>query len=326
MDDALKEMARVEWQEKRQLVKVSSMYYNDGWTQAQIAQKLGVSRPVISKLLQRAKDEGIVKVYIKDESVHTVELERKLEQLFGLSDAVVVPNNGLSVEMAKREVGQAGASYISNNLKDVKSIGISWGETLAYLVQEYPFERREDITVVPLEGGMGVKQVQIHANQLANELAKKLHGTCTYLYAPAIVENEELKERLMGMEDIQTVLERGRNVDIALVGIGNPFENSTLMKLGYLKENELGQLREVGTIGDIGFRFFDENGQAINNSLNTKVIGITIGEFQRIKKVIAVVEGEHKVDSILGALKGKFIDVLITDELTASAILKKINH
>ncbi len=314
----------MEWQEKRQLVKVSSMYYHDGLTQAQIAQKLGVSRPVISKLLQRAKDEGIVKIYIKDESVHTVELERQLEQYFGLSDAVVVPNNGLSEEMAKREVGQAGASYISNNIKDVKSIGISWGETLAHLVQEYPYERREDVTVVPLEGGMGVKQVQIHANQLANELAKKLQSTCTYLYAPAIVETEELKERLMGMEDVQTVLEIGRNVDVALIGIGNPYANSTLMRLGYIQEHDLTQLREVGTIGDIGFRFFDENGAPINDSLNTKVIGITLAEFQKIKKVIAVVEGQHKVESILGALKGKFIDVLITDELTASAIIKKM--
>lgn len=317
-------MIKVEWQEKRQLVKVSSMYYHDGLTQAQIAQKLGVSRPVISKLLQRAKDEGIVKIYIKDESVHTVELERQLEQYFGLSDAVVVPNNGLSEEMAKREVGQAGASYISNNIKDVKSIGISWGETLAHLVQEYPYERREDVTVVPLEGGMGVKQVQIHANQLANDLAKKLQSTCTYLYAPAIVETEELKERLMGMEDVQTVLEIGRNVDVALIGIGNPYANSTLMRLGYLQEHDLTQLREVGTIGDIGFRFFDENGVPINDSLNTKVIGITLAEFQKIKKVIAVVEGQHKVESILGALKGKFIDVLITDELTASAIIKKM--
>lgn len=314
----------MEWQEKRQLVKVSSMYYHDGLTQAQIAQKLGVSRPVISKLLQRAKDEGIVKIYIKDESVHTVELERQLEQYFGLSDAVVVPNNGLSEEMAKREVGQAGASYISNNIKDVKSIGISWGETLAHLVQEYPYERRENVTVVPLEGGMGVKQVQIHANQLANDLAKKLQSTCTYLYAPAIVETEELKERLMGMEDVQTVLEIGRNVDVALIGIGNPYANSTLMRLGYLQEHDLTQLREVGTIGDIGFRFFDENGVPINDSLNTKVIGITLAEFQKIKKVIAVVEGQHKVESILGALKGKFIDVLITDELTASAIIKKM--
>ncbi|MCE4047629.1 sugar-binding transcriptional regulator [Niallia sp. SS-2023] len=314
----------MEWQEKRQLVKVSSMYYNDGWTQAQIAQKLGVSRPVISKLLQRAKDEGIVKIYIKDESVHTVELERKLEQYFDLADAVVVPNNGLSAERAKREVGQAGASYISNNMKDVKSIGISWGETLANLVQEYPFERKEDITVVPLEGGMGVKQVQIHANQLANELAKKLQSTCAYLYAPAIVETEELKQRLMGMEDIQTVLEIGRNVDVALIGIGNPFDDSTLLRLGYLQENDLAQLRDVGAIGDIGFRFFDQNGKPINDSLNTKVIGITLEEFKGIKNVIAVVEGEHKVASILGALQGKFIDVLITDELTANAIIKNI--
>lgn len=316
----------MDWQEKRQLVKVSSMYYNDGWTQAQIAEKLGVSRPVISKLLQRAKDEGIVKVYIKDESVHTVELERKLERYFDLADVVVVPNNGLTGEMAKREVGQAGANYISNNLKDVKSIGVSWGETLASLVQEYPFERREEVTVVPLEGGMGVKQVQIHANQLASELAKKLHSTCTYLYAPAIVETEELQDRLMGMQDVQTVLESGRNVDIALIGIGNPFASSTLMKLGYLQEDNLAHLREVGAVGDIGYRFFNEDGQPINNSLNKKVIGISLEEFKSIKKVIAVVEGEHKVESILGALKGKFIDVLITDELTASAILKKYDH
>nr|WP_263324690.1 sugar-binding transcriptional regulator [Neobacillus sp. Marseille-Q6967] len=316
----------MDWQERRQLVKVSSLYYNDGLTQAQIAQKVGVSRPVISKLLQRAKDEGIVKVYIKDESVHTVELERELERFFGLADAVVVPNNGLTGEVAKREVGQAGANYISNIMKDVKSIGISWGETLANLVQEYPFERREEVTVVPLEGGMGVKQVQIHANQLANELAKKLHGTCTYLYAPAIVETEELKERLMGMQDIQTVLESGRNVDIALVGIGNPFADSTLMKLGYLQEADLSHLREVGTVGDIGIRFFNENGQSIQDTLNTKVIGITLEEFKKIKKVIAVVEGEHKVESVLGALRGQFIDVLITDERTASAILKKYHE
>lgn len=315
----------MDWQEKRQLVKVSNMYYNDGWTQAQIAQKLGVSRPVISKLLQRAKDEGIVKVYIKDESVHTVELEQHLERLFGLVEAVVVPNNGLTGEMAKREVGQAGANYISNNMKDVKSIGISWGETLANLVQEYPFERREEVTVVPLEGGMGVKQVQIHANHLANELAKKLHGTRTYLYAPAIVETEELKERLLAMQDIQTVLESGRNVDIALVGIGNPFAESTLMKLGYLQETDLSNLREVGTVGDIGYRFFDGNGQQVHDMLNRKVIGVSMDDFKNINKVIAVVEGEHKVESILGALRGKFIDVLITDELTAGAILKKYN-
>jgi DNA-binding transcriptional regulator LsrR (DeoR family) len=130
----------VDWNEKRQLVKVSRLYYLDGCTQAEIANKLGVSRPVISKLLQKAKDEGIVNIYIKDESVRTVELEQQLEKFFDLKDAIVVPNNGLSSDLAKRTVGLAGSNYISQNMKGVKSIGISWGTTLAYLVQEYPYE------------------------------------------------------------------------------------------------------------------------------------------------------------------------------------------
>ena len=316
----------MEWQEKRQLVKVSTMYYKDGWTQAEIANKLGVSRPVISKLLQKAKDEGIVNIYIKDESVRTVELEQQLEKIFGLKDAIVVPDNGKSSELSKRAVGLAGANYLSQNMKGVKSIGISWGTTLAYFVQEYPYERREDIKIVPLEGGMGVKEVEIHANQLANELAKKINGTCTYLYAPAIVETEELKERLMALQDIETVLESGRHVDMALIGIGNPFNDSTLMKIGYLTENDVGHLREMGAEGDIGFRFFDGQGKQINDSLSSKIIGITLEELKNINKVIAVVEGEQKAESVLAALRGKIIDVLIIDEQMAGAILNKYQN
>jgi DNA-binding transcriptional regulator LsrR (DeoR family) len=312
----------MDWYEKRNLVKIASMYYKDSLTQSEIANKLGISRPIISKLLQRARDVGIVTIYIKDESVRTVELEQELEKRFDLTNAVVVPDSGISREMAKRAVGQAGANYVSQNLKGVKSIGISWGETLAYLVQEYPFERREDIKIVPLEGGMGVKKVEIHANHLANELAKKLHGNCTYLYAPAIVETEELKERLMATQDIQTVLETGRNVDMAVIGIGNPFSESTLIKVGYLQEEDLDHLRKSGATGDIGYRFFDDGGNPIYDSLNTKIIGVSLEDLKNIQTVIAVAEGEYKVESIIGALKGKFIDVLITDERTASAMLK----
>ncbi|OCA87781.1 transcriptional regulator [Bacillus sp. FJAT-27225] len=312
----------MDWYEKRQLVKVSSLYYNDGCTQAEIANKIGVSRPVISKLLQKAKDEGIVNIYIKDESVHTVELEQQLEKYFGLETAIVVPNNGLTKEMVMRSVGLAGANYVNRNMRGVKSIGISWGMTLAGLVQEYPFERRDDITVVPLEGGMGAKAVEIHANQLANELAKKINGTCTYLYAPAVVESEELKDRLMAMQDIQTVLESGRNVDMALISVGNPFKDSTLVKIGYLQEDDLSYLQEIGAVGDIGFRFFDRNGSSLNHSLDRKAIGISLEELKDIPKVVAVVEGENKVESIVGALRGGIINVLIIDEQTAASIVK----
>jgi DNA-binding transcriptional regulator LsrR (DeoR family) len=311
------------WEERRQVVKVANLYYIDGWTQAQISKKIGASRPIISKLLNMAKETGIVEVFIKDESVHTVELEQQLEKKYGLEDVVVAPTIGLSPEMVKRTIVQAGAHYISKNLKNVNHLGISWGTTVAELVKEYQFERRKDIKIIPLEGGMGRRFGEVHANQIAYELAKKMNSRCSYLYAPAIVETKELKERLMEMQDIKTVLEEGKNVDMAVIGIGNPFKESTLKEIGYLQDRDLDDLCTMGAVGDIGFRFFNESGKPIRHPLNDKVIGLSLDQLKQIKKVIAVADGTHKLKSIMGALRGNYVNVLIIDEQTASMLLNE---
>ena len=312
------------WEERRQLVKVANLYYIDGWTQQQIAKKIGVSRPIISKLLQKARDLGIVEVYIKDESAHTVDLEQQLEKKYGLKDAVVISTVGLTPEMIKKAVGQAGAYYLSKYLKkqDVNRLGISWGSTLAELVKEYPFERREVMNIVPLVGGMGTQHVEIHANQLAYELAKKMNCTCSYLYAPAIVETKELKDHLVAMKEISSVLEEGKEVDVALIGIGNPYRGSTMRELNYLQEDDIQNLRKMGTVGDIASRFFDESGEIIKHPLNDKVIGLSLEHLKKIKEVIGVVEGTHKLESVSASLRGNYLDVLIIDEQTASALLE----
>ncbi|MGM0878603.1 MAG: sugar-binding transcriptional regulator [Bacillota bacterium] len=313
------------WEERRQLVKVANLYYIDGWTQQQIAKKIGVSRPIISKLLQKARDFGIVEVYIKDESAHTVDLEQQLEKNYGLKDAVVISTVGLTPEMIKKAVGQAGAYYLSKYLRkqDVNRLGISWGSTLAELVKEYPFERREEMNIVPLVGGMGTQHVEIHANQLAYELAKKMNCTCSYLYAPSIVETKELKDHLVAMKEISSVLEEGKKVDVALIGIGNPYRGSTMRELNYLQEDDLQNLRKMGTVGDIASRFFDESGDAIKHPLNDKVIGLSLEHLKQIKEVIGVVEGTHKLESVSATLRGNYLDVLIIDEQTASALLEE---
>jgi DNA-binding transcriptional regulator LsrR (DeoR family) len=309
------------WEERRQLVKTANLYYIEGWTQEQIAKKVGVSRPVISKQLQKAKEFGIVEVFIKDESLHTVELEKEIGARFQLKEVVVVPTSGSSSELSKKAVGQAAANYVSKNLKDVEKIGISWGTTLAEVVKEYPYERREDIKIIPLVGGMGSQQVGIHANQLAYELAKKMHASCSYLYVPAFIDSEELKERLVNMNDVKSVLEEGKSVDMALVGIGNPYQNSILKEVGYLQEKDIEEFREIKAVGDISSRFIDSNGHPIHHIINEKVIGITLEEIKNIPLVIGVVEGIGKKESILGALKGNYLDVLIIDEATATAVL-----
>lgn len=196
-----------------------------------------------------------MEIYIKDETIHTIDLEQQLEKKFGLKEVIVVSTAGFTQEMAKRQLGKTGASYISKNLKDVKGIGISWGSTLLSLVEEYPYERNNNIRIVPIIGGMGNNYVHFHSNQLAFNLAQKMNASCMYLYAPAMVESDNLKEMLVHTKDIAAVLEEGRSVDMAVVGIGNPFKDSTLELMGYLKESDLASLKKAGAVGNIGSCF-----------------------------------------------------------------------
>lgn len=315
----------MDWEDRRVIVKIASLYYFEGWTQATIAEKYKVSRPVISKVLQRAKEKGIVEIYIKDENVHTVNLEQQLEQHFHLKEAVVVSTANLTDDMIKRAVGKAAASYISNNLESNSKLGISWGTTLAHVVDEFPFQRNDSMYIVPLVGGMGRKNVEIHANQLAYELAKKVNGSCTYLYAPAMVESSELKERLVESEDIAAVLEEGKNVDMALIGIGDPYSGSTMKDIGYLKDDDIEELKHAGVIGDVNSKFFDENGRQIKHYLNDRVIGIDLDDLKNIKEVVGIANGENKINSILTILKNSYINVFITDDITAKKILSHNN-
>ncbi|MGM8213443.1 sugar-binding transcriptional regulator [Virgibacillus sp. W0430] len=308
--------------DRRVMTKIASLYYFDGWTQAKIAKKYGVSRPVISKALQRAKDEGIVEIYIKDESVHTVKLEQELEQRYGLKEVIVVSTENLSEEMIMRSLGKAMASYVNSIVKNEMKIGVSWGKTLASFVEEFPFERKESIHVIPLIGGMGRNKVEVHANQLANRLAHKLGGTCTYLYAPAIVGSKDLKDRLIDSEDLVEVLEEGRNVDVAFVGIGNPYIDSTMTDIGYLEEEDIAEIKASGVVGDINSQFFDSSGTTTHLSINDRVIGVGLTDLKNIEEVICIGHGTHKVESIHLAASFNFIDVLITDERTAKQLTK----
>jgi len=311
------------WEERRLMVKVAKLYYFEGWTQARIAAKHNVSRPVISKLLNNAKKEGLVEIYIKDETVHTVDLEQKLEKMYDLDEVIVVSTAGYEPVMAKRQLGKTAAAYVSKNLQGVKDLGVSWGTTLLSLIEEYPYERRDGIHIVPIVGGMGTKDVYIHSNQLALHLAQKMNTSCSYLYAPAMVETHDLKERLVNSKDIAHVLENGRDVDMALVSVGNPYKSSTMKEIGYLQESDLTSLSKVGAVGDISSRFFDAAGEEIDHPLNNQVIGLTLEEIKNIPQVVAIIEGSYKLDSIEAALRGGYIDVLVIDDQTAQALVQE---
>ncbi|MCR8986209.1 sugar-binding transcriptional regulator [Brevibacillus laterosporus] len=313
----------MDWAEKRELVRVAKLYYFQGLTQAEISKKIGVSRPVISKLLQKAKDAGIVEIIIKDETVNVVEIEQKLEEMFSLDEAIVVPVNGIeNQELIKQLVAKEAAMHLSKLAKNVKSIGLSWGTTLYHMVNEYPYERNPEMMVYPLVGGTGRKHVEIHSNQLAYELSKRMGANCEFLYAPALVETVDLKEQILQSESIRVLLDQIRKVEIALLGIGF-LEESTLFNMGYLKEEEMEELKQNQAVGDIGSRFIDKDGKQIHIPLNNRVIGIDLPDLFQIPTVIAVATGLAKVTAIRAALRGGYFHKLFVDERTARELIAK---
>jgi DNA-binding transcriptional regulator LsrR (DeoR family) len=312
-------------EEKKLLIKISKLYYFEEWTQADIAKKIGVSRPMVSKLLHKARENRVVEIIIHDDTDSPVELEQRFETLFGLKDVLIIPTNNLMDEMVKSTVGKAAAQYVSKHIRQAKKIGISSGSSLYHMVKEYPIENRNHVKIIPLVGGTGTQRTELHSNQLAYEFSKKLNGKSESLYAPAVVDSEELKTQLIQTPHIASVLEEGTQVDMAIVGIGTPLVKSTMKEIGFLHPKDLEDLKSADVVGDICLWLIKEDGQLSNHPFNNKVIGIELEQLKKVENVIGIGHGFHKVEGILAALRGGYLDVLIIDDRTAAELEKKIS-
>lgn len=309
--------------DNKMIVKISKLYYYESWTQERIAEKFNVSRPFISKMLQKAREKGIVEILVHDDPQQMSELEKNMELMFNLKQVLVVPTRDLNKELVTTAIGKAAAQFVQKLIKNGDRIGVSWGNTLYHMVREFPLEKKEDVNVIPLVGGTGNDRTEMHSNQIAYELSKKLGGKCKSLYAPSIVETEQLKEQIVRLPNIASVLEEGEQVDIALVGIGNPYTMSTMERFGYLSETVLEELRALDAVADINSRFINREGQIVNHPINNKVIGIGLESLKRSNQVVGLAFGLHKIESIRAALKGEYIHMLVTDEATAYQIMNE---
>lgn len=308
-------------EDRRKILKVATMYYEEGYTQAEIAVKIGISRPVISKLLREARELGIVEIYIKDENACSVQLAFQIEQQYNLHDVIVVPTaREFSGNMVKKSVTRAAASYLSNQLTEITSLGLSWGTTIAEVIDEMAYLPSPMLTIHPLVGGVASRHLAIDANHLAFLLSEKLSASCQYLYAPALAESRELKVILEHSDLTSTVLEQAKKVDLAVIGVGNPTNSTTWEDLAYIHQTDLQQLKELGVVGDAVASFFDKNGQMLQTDLTERLMGVTIEELKAVRNVVAVASGKEKSDSIRALLLAGVLNTLIIDQEIAEKI------
>ena len=280
----------------RDIVKVATMYYKKNLKQSEIAKYLGISRSLVSKYLNDAKNEGIVDIFIKSESAYSIELELALEETFGLKKAAVLDTSSLRKDETERLLVQTAITAFQKEITKAQTIGLSWGKMLRGIVDEYPYENQADTTIIPLIGGLGSEMVDVHSNQLAYDLAKKLRAKCKYLYAPALVDNAFIKKSLIENDGIRDVLEAGKNVDFALVGID--------------------ELEKLDVIGDVNSKFIDQNGQEVTCEINENVIGLGVEDVRKISNVaVACYEESKKEVLYVGAKTKIFTHITVTDSL-----------
>jgi deoxyribonucleoside regulator len=306
----------------RDILKICYLYYKEEQTQEQISRLLGYSRFKISRILKEARKRGLVTVTIHDPMIHVTETEMELVKTFGLDKAIVVRTNQFGNESGLDQVGLAGAQYLREILNRYHVFGVTWGHTVYHVVKELEPVEAKNLSLVQIGGGLGTIEGTDN-NMLTMTLGQKLGAKAYLIPAPVIVRNRALRDTLFKEKKIQETLGLARKADLVLFGVGLIGAEGLLWKSGFLSEYDTLKLKDAGAVGAICGRFFDANGQECWHELDDRTIGLTLDELRKIKHKIGVGVGEDKADGISGALKGKLLNVLVTDEETATRLLAK---
>ena len=311
--------------ELRLMVKVARMYYVQGIRQQGITARLQIHQSTISRLLKRAREANLVRFNVTTSPGIFAEIEDQLVSKFHLKDAMVVDCPDEEEPMV-RALGSATGYFVETTVKPGTMIGISsWSRSLFSMVEAlHPGDYCRGGKVVQILGGIGSTGIEHQAMYLAQRLAALIGASAVLLQAPGVVGTAEARQVLASDPSVREASELFEQLDIALVGIGSMEPSQFLATSGNVFSSaERAQLKQRGAVGDICFRFFDAQGELVNSPLMQRVIGIDMASLRRVRRVVGVAGGRRKVRAILAALRGGWINVLITDRRTAESLLSK---
>ncbi|KPL73746.1 hypothetical protein ADN00_14350 [Ornatilinea apprima] len=305
------------------LEKVAKLYYEDGMTQEKIAQKMRISRPKVSRLLTEARAEGVVQIIVSSLPNGFEDLERELEMKAGLLDSVVVrvsrPDDSM---MVSQELGAAAAQYFERIVQDGDIVGFTWGNTLSVMADQISPIKLRQMLIVQMVGGMGDPFSDAHAGDIARRVAQTLNAKLAVMPAPGIVDTVEMCEAMRKNKHVSSALSLGAEVKVAFVGIGSFRKDALLMRNeDIISWQEVDPLIKRGAVGDIGLRFFDIQGRRLLSEIDQRIIGVELDVIRKLERVVGVAGGTQKYDAILGAVRGKYINSLVTDEETARRLV-----
>ncbi len=299
--------------------RVAWLYFMEGMTQADIAEKLGMTRLRVNRMLVEARTSGLVSITLNSRFASCVELEQSLVRDFGLKDAVIVPTPD-DPDLVPVLLGQATGEYLSNVLETnrVRGLGVGWGATLRETIRNMRAGRYPDLCVNSMMGGL-THGLELNTFETASSLANRLNAECQYLAAPIYAGSPKSRDIILAQDVFRETFERIAANDIAVLSIGDLSLRSLLVRYGLPRDVTTEELVALGAVGDILGQFYDADGQVIDHPLNARAIALPLDQLSRIPTVVLASGGKNKTRAVAGALKAGLASVVICDEDTARA-------
>lgn len=305
------------------LADVAEMYYLEQKNQAEIAKTIGVTRSMISRMLTEARESDIVEIRIQRPLQADPELESALKERFGLKDVFVVVTSHRSGERLARTLGSAGAQVMGRYLATQKTLGLAWGTSISATVDAFEVKEPLSLKVVQLVGAMGARNMKYDGHDLVARITEKVGGEAYYLNAPYLCQSTEMAKSLLETKSIRETISVGKKTDVALLGIGTTSPDySSFYLAGYVTRRELDELRKAGAIGDVCGLHFDINGQPACDDFCERLVSIRRPDLLSIPVRLGVAGGDGKANAILGALRSRYVNVLVIDSTTARKVLE----
>lgn len=289
-------------------------------TQDEIARRLSFTRQKVNQIINSLQDMGIVSVSIHGFERDNIELERQIEERFRLKEAIIASDYG-EQETALYKVANVAAQYLDETIQQGHIIGVSWGRTLAEVVNQMPFKRRSACRIVQLMGAQNIEHPVEKCDEIARGISNKLDCPSYMLYAPVVVEHEETKKWLLQEKSIRISYELMWECDIAVLGVGELTEHSTMCTRGHITKDDIRVLREQGFVGDLAMNPIRRDGTYDHCPLAGRLLNADMECLKNIENTVLVATGEEKIEAIQAALSSGCVDTLIIDETTARHVM-----
>jgi DNA-binding transcriptional regulator LsrR (DeoR family) len=304
------------------MVRAAWMYYTEEMTQQQIADRLGLSRVKVIRLLKEARNQGVVEIKINSPFSTHLWLEGELRKKYGLVDAFVTLE-APEGEALNRMLASTAAQVLEQRLHSGIWVGLGLGRTVSYIPEYISYDISIDCTFIPLSGGLNYGEYSEDNYRSLFQLAKAVGATVRFIHSPFTVSDPKIRDAILKDATVQESIDLARKVDIAVFSVGMVSKEAMLYLSGLMSNEDLSEIAQLNAKGDVLGRFYDDCGRELQYSLKDRIVGLNIEELQVIPIRLLVAGGPKKYEAIRAALCGEIANIVVTDADTTRWLLSR---